>query len=396
MFHLLLNKISTMPLLNHVILGNSISNYLFFFAILILGLAFKRIFSNSLSKLFFRLFEGSGGGTNPNNGLVFISLLLRPIELLIMSIACYLAINQLNYPLNEVLFSRQITKNNTLSHYEVTVIDIVDKLFLFFLILSVFWIILRIIDSVAHAFTHKSSLSESKTDDQIVPFVKELSKITTIIIGAFTIMGIVFNLNVATIIAGLGVGGIAIGLAAQDTLKNLLGSFTIFADKPFVVGDNVRIDKYEGTIEKVGFRSTLLRTIDKTLVIIPNNRIINDLLENLTLRNLRRVKFSIGLQYDTPSAKMIAISKEVVEFVNKHHATSNDALVNFDSFGESSLDLQIRYYIEIVDYDEYMQIREEVNYKIMDIVARHDAHFAFPSRTVYIEHPTDKEKGSPK
>ena len=209
-------------------------------------------------------------------------------------------------------------------------------------------------------------------------------------------MGIVFNLNVATIIAGLGVGGIAIGLAAQDTLKNLLGSFTIFADKPFVVGDNVRIDKYEGTIEKVGFRSTLLRTIDKTLVIIPNNRIINDLLENLTLRNLRRVKFSIGLQYDTPSAKMIAISKEVVEFVNKHHATSNDALVNFDSFGESSLDLQIRYYIEIVDYDEYMQIREEVNYKIMDIVARHDAHFAFPSRTVYIEHPTDKEKGSPK
>lgn len=385
----------TISFLNHVILGNSIKNYLFFTAILILGLAFKRFFSKNISKLFFRLFGGHSANSS-NNGLAFISLLLRPIELLIMTMACYLAINQLDYPLNEVLFSRQITNNNTLSQYQVTVIEIVDKLFLFFLILSVFWIVLRIVDSIAHVFTHKASLAESKTDDQIVPFVKELSKITTIIIGVFTIMGVVFNLNVGTIIAGLGVGGIAIGLAAQDTLKNLLGSFTIFADKPFVVGDSVRIDKYEGTIEKVGFRSTLLRTIDKTLVIIPNNRIINDLLENLTLRNLRRVKFSVGLQYDTPSAKMIAISKEIEDCINKHPATSNDTLINFDSFGESSLNLLIRYYIEIVDYNEYMQIHEEINYKIMDIVARHDAHFAFPSRTVYLEHAINNKADSPK
>jgi MscS family membrane protein len=377
-------------LLNHVVLGNTVKSYLLFAGILVIGLLFKRIFSKLLSKLIFKLFGRFGDAAHPH---VFVTLLVRPIELLLLFTVLYLAINQLSFPFHEVIFTRNITVNNVVSEYKVTAIDVIDKIFLFLFILSIFWIILRIIDFIAHAFLHKSSLTESKSENQVVPFVKELSKIVTIIIGVFVVMGAVFNLNVATIIAGLGIGGIAVALAAQDTLQNLLGSFTIFADKPFVVGDLVRVDKYEGTIEKVGFRSTLIRTLDKTVVIIPNKKMIDSPLENLTLRNLRRIKFNVGLKFSTPVEIMLKISKDIEEFVNKHPATSNDTSVTFDSFGDSSLNLQVIYFINIVDYNNYMKIREEINYRIIDIVAKNGAEFASPSQAIYHHYPAEKPAG---
>ena len=199
------------------------------------------------------------------------------------------------------------------------------------------------------------------------------------------IMGAVFNMNVATIVAGLGIGGLAIALAAQDTLANLLGSFTIFADKPFVVGDLVNVAGYDGVIEKVGFRSTLLRTMDKTLVVIPNKKMIDSPLENLTLRNLRRVKFNVGVLYGTSSEVIRTISDQITEYIQTHKETTEDTLVTLDSFGESALNIQILYFIEIVDYNAYMKIKEEINYKVMEIVLKNEAKFAFPSRTLYHE-----------
>lgn len=366
-------------------LGNSIQNYCIFAAILLFGLLFKRLFSRFLSRLMFRFFMRIQTGADPK---VFVDLLIRPVEVLILFLVLYLAINQLDYPLQEVIFRRTSLLNSIPSVTEVTLIEVIDNLFLFLFIVSAFWIFLRIIDFIAYVFEYKAALAESKTDSQMVPFMKELSKIMAIVVAVFVILGAVFNLNVATIIAGLGIGGIAVALAAQDTLQNLLGSFTIFADKPFVVGDLIRIDQYEGTVEKVGFRSTLIRTLDKTLVIIPNKKMVDSPLENLSLRNLRRMKFIIGLKYATPSETMKKISLEIEKFVNEHPLTSNDTLVSFDSFGDSSLNIQVLYFIEIVDYNEYMHIREDINYRIMQIVSENGADFAFPSQTVYHEQLT--------
>lgn len=370
-----------------VIIGNTIKSYLLFAGILLFGLLFKRIFSRLLSRLLFKIFGRLIDNSDPR---VFISLLIRPVELMILFFVIYLAINQLSFPLNEVVFSRHEIADKVKTLYQVRLIQVIDKLFLFLFIFSAFWIFLRIIDFIAHVFLHRASFTDSKSDDQMVPFVQELSKILTIIFAIFVVMGSVFELNVATIIAGLGIGGIAVALAAQDTLQNLLGSFTIFADKPFVVGDLVKIDKYEGTVEKVGFRSTLLRTLDKTMVIIPNKKMVDSPLENLSLRNLRRMKFNVALQYSTSAPVMLKISKEIEDYVNKHEATSNDTLVTFDSFGDSSLNLQVLYFIQIVDYNEYMKIRQEINYGIMEIVTRNGGEFAFPSQTVYHQYPGGK------
>jgi MscS family membrane protein len=367
-----------LDILNKIVWGNSIKSYLLFIGIIVLGLIFKRLFSKLITRFIYTFFKKFSKEIKIEK---FLELLIRPIELLILVVILYLALNQLAYPLNTVVFERIINK----APYTVTIIDVLDKIFLLLVIFACFRILLRIIDFISHVFEYRASLTESKTDDQLVPFLRELTKILTIIIGVFVVMGAVFDLNVATIVAGLGIGGLAIALAAQDTLQNLLGSFTIFADKPFIVGDLVHVAGYDAVVEKVGFRSTVVRTLDKTLVIIPNKKMIDSPLENLTLRNLRRVKFSVGVLYGTPAETIKKIADEIKVYIDLHLQTNQDTLVVFDAFGDSSLNIMILYYIEIVDYAIYMKIKEEINFRVMEIVLNNGAEFAYPSRTVYHE-----------
>lgn len=363
-----------------IFIGNAIKNYILFLGILLIGFIAKKFLSKILSKGLFLLFKKFYVQSSPHK---FHELLLRPIEFLVAVLLVYSAINQLDYPLNEIIFRRITYVDKIQKLYTITVIEVIDKIFTFLVIISSVRIALKIIDFIAHIFAYKASLTESRMDDQMVPFLKELTKILVIITCVFVVMGAVFDMNVATIIAGLGIGGLAIALAAQDTLQNLLGSFTIFADKPFVVGDLVHIEGYDAVIEKVGFRSTLLRTLDKTLVIIPNKKMIDSPLENLTLRNLRRVEFNISLPYYTKPDVMKKISTQIKDFINQHAKTSNDTIVVFNAFSASSLDIKVLYYIEIVEYEIYMEIKDEINYKVMEFVLANGASFAYPTSTVY-------------
>ncbi|MFN5705536.1 MAG: mechanosensitive ion channel family protein, partial [bacterium] len=292
---------------------------------------------------------------------------------LIVSII-YIAINHLSYPLKEIVFSR---KNSS-----VEFIDIIDKLFLFFVIISFNWIVLRIIDFIALVLAYKASLTESKTDDQLVPFVRELFKILAIIVGVFVVLGMVFEINVLTLITGLGIGGIAIALAAKDSLENLFGSFTIFLDKPFVVGDLVKVDGIEGTIEKVGFRSTQIRSMDKSIITVPNKKMIDNALENLTLRNFRRIKFTLSLTYETTPQQIKSITDDINNLINNHPNIKEESIAIFEEFGDYSLNLMVLYFIEMMEYYPYLKIKEELNYEITQIIYKHGSSFAYPTRTI--------------
>ena len=361
----------------HAIWGNSLKSYALLLSILLVGIVLKRLFSRLISKLLYRLFGRFKEGIKAQT---FVSLLLKPIELFILLDVIYLAINQLSYPLNEVIFRRHTVVDKKTITYSVTLIDVIDKLFLFLIIISLFWIILRIIDFIAHVFVNKAEQIGSKAESQLIQYLKELVKIITCIIGIFVILGSVFNLNVATLIAGLGIGGIAIALAAKETLENLLGSFTIFIDKPFTVGDYIKVDSIEGTVENVGFRSTKIRTPEKTIISLPNKRMIDSALENQTLRNAWIIKFFIGLTCNTPPETIRQICQELTEKINQHPQTVNDALVKFDNFGDWSLNIRVIYQTKLMSYAEYMAIREEINCLIMETVKKHGSDFAFPTQ----------------
>lgn len=351
--------------------GNTALQYVWFVGIIIFGLLFLRFFSRTLSKLLFKFFKKFAADVN---GEKFVELLVKPLELLISVSIVYWAISQLTYPFEEIIFKR---KQSSLTYF-----DVIDKVYLFLLLFSITWVFLRIIDFVALVFSYRASLTESKSDDQLVPFVKELVKIVTYIIAVFVLLGLVFEINVLTLITGLGIGGIAVALAAKDSLENLFGSFTIFIDKPFVVGDLVKIDGIEGNIEKVGFRSTQIRSINKSIITVPNKKMIDGALENLTLRNFRRIKFSIGLTYETPAATVKKIVEEINALLKTTTNYNEDSIAIFEEFGEFSMNIMVIYFVEMMDYNQYLQVREKINFSITSIVYQNGASFAYPTRTV--------------
>jgi MscS family membrane protein len=363
--------------------GNTIQAYCMFVGIILLGLLFKRIVSRFLSQLLFKLFKKFADEVKIDT---FIALLLKPFEFFITLSSLYLAINQLKHPLEVEVFHyhKLVDKVKVLQAF--TLGELLDKLFLFLIILSFFWIILRIIDFVAHVFMYRAIKSDNKADDQLVPFLKELFKFVIYFIGFFVLLGYVFEVNALSLITGLGIGGIAIALAAKETLENLIASFTIFIDKPFTVGDLVKVDGIEGSIEKVGFRSTVLRSTDKTTLIIPNRAMIDGVLENMTRRNFRRVKFNIGIIYETEADMIKKIIAEINQFLAQNPDTT-DGVATFDSFADSALNIQILYLVENPDFNAYLKIKEEVNFKIIELVHQYNSDFAYPTQRQVADKP---------
>jgi MscS family membrane protein len=234
-------------------------------------------------------------------------------------------------------------------------------------------------------FLARAAKTESKTDDQLVPFLRDILKIFVYIILFLAFLSQIFQINIAALVAGLGVGGIAIALASKDSLENLLGSFTIFLDKPFAVGDLVNIDGITGTIERVGIRSTRIRTLDKSYVTVPNKKLTESNLDNLTLRSQRRARFYVGLTYNTHPDQVRAIVQDIRTLLDEHPQTSMDGVAHFYEFGESSLSIMVQYFVNSMDWNVYMLVREEINFQIMDIVHRHGCQFAYPTRSIYLE-----------
>lgn len=286
----------------------------------------------------------------------------------------YLGSTHINYP----------TEWNLVDKNEMGLKLFISKGFSLLYVFSLSWIVLRIIDYISLILHKKASETENKMDDQLIPFIVEIGKIATYIITLLIIMSNIFSVNITALATGLGIGGIALAMASKESLENLLGSFTIFFDRPFTVGDVVTVGSITGAVEKVGFRSTRIRTFDKSLVTVPNKKMIDAELDNLGERPIRRVKFNIGLTYDTEAKQIKNIVKDIQEMIDAHPKTNQDGKVRFQEFGDSSLNLLILYYVNSPRWDNLIDVREDINYEIMEIVKKHGSDFAFPSTTVYV------------
>ena len=174
-------------------------------------------------------------------------------------------------------------------------------------------------------------------------------------------------------------------MASKESLENLLGSFTIFFDKPFLVGDIISIGSTTGVVEKVGFRSTRIKTFDQSIVTVPNKNLISTELDNHGLRKVRRSKFMIGLTYDSSIDQIKDIVSDIQKLLDDHTKTNQDGIVRFQEFGASSLDILIIYYVNSNRWEDFIDVKQDINYKIMEIVEKHHCDFAFPSTTVYLQ-----------
>ena len=249
---------------------------------------------------------------------------------------------------------------------------------------SAVWLIYRSIDIIAEYFAEKAARTETKLDDQLVPLMRRALKITTVLMGIIFVLQNL-NVDVSSLLAGMAVGGLAFSLAAKDTVSNLFGSITIFADKPFSIGDQVSIAGIEGFVEHIGFRSTRIRTFQNSLVTVPNHKFTESIVDNFGLRHFRRVQTTLGIVYNTPPDQIDAFCQDIREIIAKHPKTRKDLYeVNLTDFGSSSFDILLYFFLKVPTWTEEVRMKHEIYLDIIRAAAHRNIDFAFPTRTLHL------------
>ncbi len=280
-----------------------------------------------------------------------------PILFAIMLIGFWVAIHRLIYP--------------------DSFVKAVDSAYKILIVINITWLFARLTSRLLeHYWTSGSS-------HRMMPVVKRTLLVVVWIIGGVMALSNV-GVNISALLGTLGIGGIAFALAAQDTVKNIFGAFTILTDKPFSIGDTVRIDNFEGTIMDVGIRSTKIQDYDKRIVTMPNYKVADASVINITLEPMRRVVMKIGLTYNTTPEKMAQAIKLLNNIPSKvQYVSSNGIVTNFSDFTDSALVITFIYFIEKAG--DIGKTTSNVNMEILTSFNQAGLSFAFPSQTLYIE-----------
>ena len=261
------------------------------------------------------------------------------------------------------------------------------------IIITVFLALLvfRILDFILNYFRSLAVRTDSKMDDQLLPIVSQIIRMVIIIVAALQILHLL-NVNVTALIAGISIGGLALALAAKDTVSNLIGSLMIFIDRPFQIGDFIEVGGEFGTVTEVGFRSTRIQTKDTSIISIPNGSIANTTLTNKGIRVYRLFEITLGVTYDTPADLIEVFVKGLRNLAVDHPKVINqDYFIHMTGFGSSSLDILFRVYLDTSTYAEELVLKEELSLTILRMAEALGVRFAFPSTTVYVEQFPEKQ-----
>ncbi len=253
------------------------------------------------------------------------------------------------------------------------------------------WLIVLMTDRVADAVNDARRSRAGSIDSQLVRIVLRLVSLVILVLLVVYAAGF-FGIPLTPVVASLGVGGLAIALAVRPTLENIIGGLTLFADKPVRIGDFCRFGNEDATVEEIGLRSTRLRKIDDTVVSVPNSDFSQRELTNYTRRRRRLYQMTVGLRYETTADQLRDVISRLHDMLRDHPKALHDKLhVRFDGFSAYSLDVAVFVYLRATDWLEYLETREDINFRIMTIVQEAGAGFAFPSQTLYLTHDAAAE-----
>jgi MscS family membrane protein len=249
---------------------------------------------------------------------------------------------------------------------------------------TLFWTLLRVIDVLTDVIkaspwglTHVASRS----------LLSLGARITKVALGLMAIVAVISELGypVASLLAGLGIGGLALALASQKTVENLFGAFSIGVDQPFREGDFVKVEDFSGTVEVIGLRSTRVRTLDRTLITVPNGKLAEMRIETFAVRDRIRLACTLGLVYSTTANQMRRVVAGLEQTLREHPKIwHEDITVRFKELTASSLDVEINAWFTTADYTEFKAIRQDILLQFMEVVEKAETSFAFPTRTVHL------------
>jgi MscS family membrane protein len=360
--------------------GLPLNLFLRFFVIIIVAFILKGILAKALSKLLFFSFKSIASKPHTEK---FNLLFNKPLQYLITCIGFFFGINQIsNFLERIILFERHkfVHKSKLLNQESTTfsLLELADHILFFAFIYYAVLLITRVVSFVFYIWTENAFLANDKGKQQLLPLLRDVIIVIVWSFGFFTILGLVFHINVPTLIAGLGFGGVALAFASKESLENLLSSFMIMLDKPFSLGDHIKLGNIEGIVESLGFRSTRIRTFDKTLVSIPNKNLIGESLENFTLTGLIRKKLIVKVSYGTAQSNLKKAMEAIKEYLNAYPYINQESRVFLENMNDA-LEVHISYYIHIPTEKSMDMVKEEINLEIYKILYQYVGGFGLPT-----------------
>lgn len=342
--------------------GNSFRSYLIVFSVILVVWMFRFLISRFFTSLLFTVVHQIWKNVDKP---AFASKVLKPIGRFLLILVSLAALYKLNFPpeLNETI-------------YKFTVEDLVHSLGTIVLIVSFFGLLLRIIDFIALILERKADLTPDQTDNQLIVFFKDFFKVILVIIAIMLVIRFAFGQDVGALLTGLSIVGAAIALALRESLENLIASFIIFFDKPFVMGDLVKVHAITGTVEKIGLRSTRIRTDQKTFVTVPNKQMVDSILDNLSLRSQRRADLKLELALETSTADLEKVLAGIRTILSRGEVVERN--ISLAEISATAIIITSDYYTSPLPWPDFLRVRQEVNLAVLKLLEELKVEIAGP------------------
>jgi MscS family membrane protein len=334
------------------LLDNPVKHYLVVAGVILFVIILKRFISRYLAGLMFKVVNKIWKDVDKKS---FTNLLIQPLGFFLLILISIISLHKLNFPaaLNVDIYS-------------YTVKEILHSLGTLVLVLSFIWLLLRIIDFIATILEKKANLTPDQSDNQLIVFFRDFFKVIIAIIGLMMILNYAFDLNVGSLITGLSIVGAGIALALRESLENLIASFIIFFDKPFTTGDLVKVNNITGTVEKIGLRSTRIRSDQKTYVSVPNKQMVDSVLDNLSLRTQRKGELKLEIGLTTSAADIETLVTGIKNILRKKEVEEFHALLS-DITGQAFI-ISADYFTAPFTFDEFNALKQEINLQILKLM----------------------------
>ncbi len=304
------------------------------------------------------------------------------------NVRLHLVLKAAMFPIGLLLISMAVYATKEILDLSKSIIQISDIAIGVLSTLAIVVFFYRLIELLVYELDRFAKREDNMLDNTFVQMIRLIARVVVFVIGAIYLLRAFSGKPLSALLAGLGIGGLAVALAAQDTLKNFFGSIMIMLDKPFNVGQRVLVEGIDGVVENIGFRSTRVRTLTGHLVTVPNEKMATNSVENVGRRPSIRRNTNITITYDTPPQKVERALEIIREILDNHEGMNPDfpPRVYFNEFNDTSLNIMMIYWFFPADYWVYMEFTEKVNLKIMRAFEKEGIEFAFPTSTTYLAH----------
>jgi MscS family membrane protein len=349
--------------------GNTVQQYLWVTGIILFILIVNRVFSRYIAILFCKLFKKKWKAFDQQ---VFIDLVIQPLSIFLFITISIVALYSLRFPpeLNITIYKYPIQR-------------IFLSIGIIIQIVSFTWLLLRIIDFIAHVLEKRAGRTPDQSDNQLIVFFRDLIKVVFAVIGLLLIIHFAFHFNISSLVTGLSIVGAAIALALRESLENLIASFVIFFDKPFTTGDMVKVQNVQGNVERIGLRSTRIRTLDKSYVTVPNKQMVDSILDNVSLRSQIRGELNLFINLQTPPAKIEALIVETKNYLSRVDEIQTFNVL-FNDIRLQAFIVFIEFFTMPIEWSRFTEIKQQLNLFVLQTMDRLEITIAAEGKDIAI------------